>query len=218
MCYGSVFPCLPKERKRLIFIPKNNIMFVLKRIYYYRPSGLEIFTFDNKSYYFNFCKLEIGNNNIIIDCMIKNFKPIIQGLSKPKKIIGWFNPSYSEVLYPLVKSNIDEWTDKNYFYSNFDKLMIINLFSNRSFNDLNQYPIFPMLYDEIKMKRVMKQPIGFQELTKKSKERKQFIIDSYNYVIDEDERESESEKCSKHYFNLFFSNIIYICNYLINYY
>ena len=212
LCYGSVFPCLEKDKKRIIFIPKNKIMFAIRRIYYYRPSGLEIFTSDNKSYYFNFCKSysEYGIDNDIIKYLSNNFKPIIQS---KKIIIGWYNDKYSRILNPLFNDNIDEWSDRNNYYSNFDKLMIINLFSNRSFNDIYQYPVFPMIYDEINNKRIMNQPIGFQELTKESIERKQLIIDSYNYAMDEGD--TESEIGGKHYFNLFFSNITYTCNYLI---
>jgi hypothetical protein len=91
--------------------------------------------------------------------------------------------------------------------------MIINLFSNRSFNDLSQYPIFPMLYNElkeIKISRDMNEHIGFQEVSKESMERKQLIIDSYNY---EDGEEEDEE--SKFYFTVFPSNITYTCNYLI---
>ena len=210
LCYGSVFSCLEKDRKRLISIPKDNIMFVIKRIYYYRPSGLEIFTFNNKSYYFNFFEDFINHHNKIIEYCEKNFEKIQCNKNK-NDYIGWYNPKYSRVLNPLFNGNIDDWSDKNYYYSNFDKLMIINLFSNRSFNDLYQYPVFPMLYNEIEKTRKMKEPIGFQEITEESKDRKQLIIDSYCYA----EGDTESDTNDKYYFNLFYSNITYTCNYLI---
>ena len=64
LCYGSVFSCLEKDQKILIFIPRDEIMFAIIRIYYYRRSGLEIFTNNNKSYYFNFYEeLNFQNNN-----------------------------------------------------------------------------------------------------------------------------------------------------------
>ena len=210
LCYGSVFSCLEKDRKRLICIPKDNIMFGIKRIYYYRPSGLEIFTFDNKSYYFNFFEDYVTHHNKIIEYFVNNFEKI-QWSNNNNNYIGWYNPNYSGVLNPLFNGKIDDWNDKNYYYSNFDKLMIINLFSNRSFNDLYQYPVFPMLYNEIGKKRKMKEPIGFQDLTEESKDRKQLIIDSYYYA----EGDTESDTNDKYYFNLFYSNITYTCNYLI---
>ena len=210
LCYGSVFSCLEKDRKRLISIPKDNVMFALKRIYYYRLSGLEIFTFDNKSYYFNFFEDYINHYNNIILYFEQNFEKI---QTSKKKNIGWYNTKYSGVLNPLFNGNIDDWNDKKYYYSNFDKLMLINLFSNRSFNDLYQYPVFPMLYNEIGYKRKMNEPIGFQDLTEESKDRKQLIQDSYYYASYEGDTETDISE--KYYFNLFYSNITYTCNYLI---
>ena len=226
LCYGSVFSCLKKDKKRLIFIPKDKIMFIIIRVYYYRTSGLEIFTSDNKSYYFNFFQEFNKNspNKIFIRLMKefsfseinqndKNKRWFESGLNTDNKLLGWYNPKLSNLLYPLFKEDelINIWNDKKYYYSNFDKLMIINLFSNRSFNDLYQYPVFPMLYNEIGKKRKMKEPIGFQDLTEESKDRKQLIIDSYYYA----EGDTESDTNDKYYFNLFYSNITYTCNYLI---
>jgi hypothetical protein len=206
LCYGSVFKCLKKDKNKIIFIPKNKIMFVIKRVYFYRPSGLEIFTSDNKSYNFNFWeKYDQKEENIIIKAFMADidFSEI-----KQMRTLGWYNKNFVNILFPLFNNNINEWKTKNYYYSNFDKLMIINLFSNRSFNDLHQYPVFPMLYDEIKLKRQMNEPIGFQEITKESRDRKQLILDSYNYGEDDDDNENSL-------FNLVYSNITYTCNYLI---
>ena len=225
LCYGSVFSCLEKDKKRLIFIPKDKIMFVIIRVYYYRTSGLEIYTSDNKSYYFNFFEeFTLNEQNRIITCLMRHFRfSEIRLKDKNKswfnfgpapdyKSLGWYNPKYSDLIYPLFKEDelINIWNEKKYYYSNFDKLMIINIFSNRSFNDLNQYPVFPMLYNEINMIRKINEPIGFQDLTPESKDRKQFIIDSYNYEMNNEEDDNE-----KYFFNLLYSNITYICHYLI---
>ena len=223
LCYGSIFPCLKKDRKRFIFIPVDKIMFVLIRVYYYRPSALEIFTFDNKSYYFNFWDIIEPNNHFLLKYLNKkSFLEIkikennwtnyfIQ--SSSSLIIGMYSQKYSDVLNPLFKDEyINVWKDKIYYYSNFDKLMIINLFSNRSFHDLYQYPVFPMLYNEIKLKRVMNESIGFQDLTEEAKERKNLIVESYMYSK---ESQDEDDNNEKYYFNLFYSNITYTCNYLI---
>ena len=211
LCFGSVFSCLKKDKKNIIFIPKNKIVFILIRIYYYRPTGLEIFTSDNKSYYFNF--FEYTKEKQKIFCIFfKNFRDKEINLND-KKFLGWYNPEYYSACFPLFVENINEWNEKKFFYSNFDALMIINLFSNRSFNDLCQYPVFPMLYEEIKEKRDMAEPIGFQTLTDGSKARKELIIDSYNYDINNDDGETDISE--KSYFSLFYSNITYTCNFLI---
>ena len=209
LCYGSVFKCLEKEEKRLLEIPLDKILFALIRVYYYRDSGLEIYTFDNKSYYFNFWKnLRIKETQEIIQIFNTN---LISIKDSRNNILGWFNNDYIDLLNPLFNEDIFSWDKKKFYYSNFDKLMIINIFSNRSFNDLNQYPVFPMLYNKIGKTRNLEQHIGFQELTKDGIERKQLIIDSYNAFknIKEDNKEL-------YYFNIMYSNGVYTCNYLIH--
>ena len=211
LCFGSVFSCLNKDKKKIIFIPKNKIIFILIRIYYYRPTGLEIYTSDNKSYYFNFFEnFSFSEKHKVIYAFLKNFKDI---KLKDNKFLGWYNPDYYSVVFPLFFENMNEWNEKKYFYSNFDTLMIINLFSNRSFNDLCQYPVFPMLYKEIKEKRDMAEPIGFQAITEGSRARKELIVDSYNYDINTDDDETDVNE--KAYFTLFYSNITYTSNFLI---
>ena len=212
LCYGSVFSCLEKDKKRLIILPKDKIMFAIIRVYYYSLSGLEIFTIDNKSYYFNFRETISLENNQIISTFNKCCFDI---KLNNNKFIGYYNYYYSKVLNPLFSEKMDQWNNKKFYYSNFDKLMIINLFSNRSFNDLNQYPVFPMLYNQINdKKRDMGQPIGFQELTDESKKRKDLIMESYQYEINANiNNEEDNNEIS--YFCLFFSNITYTCNYLI---
>ena len=207
LCYGSVFSCLKKDKNKLLFIHGKEIMFALIRIYYYRPSGLEIFTYDNKSYYFNFME-NYKNSMQFIDYYFSYFFKQIK--IKEDKTLGWYNPIYSDILTPLFSERMDIWNEKKYYYSNFDTLMIINLFSNRSFNDLNQYPVFPMLYNTIRLKRTINQPIGFQEITKESLARKELIKNTYSYDAENEDEDNETS-----FFSLFYSNITYTCNYLI---
>ena len=214
LCHGSVFPFMEKENNRLIYLPKEKIVFIIIRIYYFRISAIEIFTIENKSYYFNF-KEEFAipiehSKNKIIQILHTLFKPI----KKNKSIFGWYNPIFQKIFFPLFSENIDVWKEKH-TYSNFDKLMIINLFSNRSFCDLNQYPVFPMLYNEIDgLKRQMDRPIGFQEINEESISRTKLIKDSY-YTEKDYNEDSSTELC---YFSILFSNISFVCNYLIRVY
>ena len=219
LCYGSVFPCQKKDKDKLIIIPADKIMFGLIRVYYYRPTSLELFLDENKSYYFNFFEdFLINNNNKILEFFRQ---PIFKDISLNNKSLfsnhlGWYNIKYKKVLWPLFNEPINKFELKNICYSNFDKLIILNLFSNRSFNDLNQYPVFPMLYDVIGKKRIMEEPIGFQELTEESISRKQLIIDTYEYEVNhENEGNDHTEKFI---FSLLYSNIIYTCNFLIRVY
>jgi hypothetical protein len=53
LCYGSAFKCPEKEKFKKIKIDIKDIRMIIKRIYFYRKSAIEIFT-ETKSYYFNF--------------------------------------------------------------------------------------------------------------------------------------------------------------------
>ena len=55
-CYGSIFKCPQREYNKKISIKSEDIIFILIREYFHRVSGIEIFTNNNKSYYFNFNK------------------------------------------------------------------------------------------------------------------------------------------------------------------
>ena len=54
VCYGSLFQCPKKEYNRIIKIKSDEICFLLIREYFHRVSGIEIFTINGKSYFFNF--------------------------------------------------------------------------------------------------------------------------------------------------------------------
>ena len=55
-CYGSILRCPKKEYNKKIVIKSEDILFLLFREYLHRVSGIEIFTTNNKSNYFNFNK------------------------------------------------------------------------------------------------------------------------------------------------------------------
>ena len=226
ICYGSVFPCLKKEFNRKILIKPQDIKFILIKNYYRRTSALEIFTYkSNKSYYFNFKKVIDYNNplkNIILE--ETNKCGFFKEIKFNNNIIGYYNIIYQSKLFPLFFDKLKNLDKKLDFYSNYDLLTIINLLSNRSFKDLYQYPIFPILYkknnilenQEIK-ERDLSQHLGLQSLNEKSKSRKVIIEESYVASQEElteqkTEGEEREEPCL---FNTHYSNPVYICNYLI---
>ena len=220
ICYGSVFPC-PKKDYGIIFnIKSKDILFILIREYYHRVSGIEIFTIYNKSYFFNFNNLFINNKNKNLNELLKKisfyFERIKVNIPKQDKtvLLGLYNPDYQQYLYPLFCEDINVWKKKNKCYSNYDKLMIINLLANRSFKDIYQYPIFPMFYEHIGIKeRDMNKHIGLLEINEESSQRKKLIIESYNTNIDENKFQQEPTEVVL--FNTYYSNPIYTCNYLI---
>ena len=217
ICYGAAFPIPQKEINRKVFIKSNDITFMLIRNYYKRTSAIEIFTYkSNKSYYFNF-KNNIDLNNLSDNIVLRyvesneNFKKLIF----QKHIIMYYNKKYKNVMFPLF-SKESNWAKKLKFYNNYDLLTIINLLSNRSYKDLYQYPIFPILYkvnnimdDVIDQERDLSQHIGMQEITEESRSRKiafdELYLNNYNNKIFN----------SSFLFNTHFSNSVYISNYLI---
>ena len=105
----------------------------------------------------------------------------------------------------------------------FDIIMIINLISNRSYNDLYQYPVFPLLYFYNKktgysVNRNPKEHIGFQEITENSKIRKDLFLKVYKETVNEIKENTENNSENNidlHCFNTHYSNSIYTSNFLL---
>ena len=232
MCYGALFRSPKKYNNKIIKINLNEIRLILKRIYFYRNSAIEIFT-QTKSYYFNFSSeenLEQFFSHIINLCK-KNYFPI----NIKNKLIGFkkINIKIAEKI-DLSKlsqkpNNFIEFISDN---SNqrelcemcvFDIIILINLISNRSYLDLNQYPVFPLLnfYDIKKdsaiIERDFNKHIGFQDQIEQSKRRVSLFRQSFDSKKEEIEEEDDEQENTEdaYFFNTHFSNIVYVCNYLI---
>ena len=218
LCYGSVFPLPEKEKNKAITIKSKDILFLLIRVYFHRISAIEIFTINNKSYYFNFFDyFELNNlkkNKILNEIKSNtNFKEI--KMKKEKIIYGFYNSKYESYLFPLFKEEMNAWDKKIKYLNNYDIITLVNFFSNRSFKDVYQYPIFPTLYGWINRKRDMREHIGFQEILTESKERKDIIIKTFDIKEDDEEDFCDSEKEEKFLFNIHYSNPAFIFNYLL---
>ncbi len=112
---------------KIIVIQYNEIDEIFNRCFAYIPQALEIFLKNGKSYFFNF----IEENNI------KQFYDII--LTKKEyyefKVV-------KEPKKEFEKLNFTEkW--KNEEITNEQYLLYLNKYSGRTYNDYNQYPIFP---------------------------------------------------------------------------
>ena len=129
----------------------------------------------------------------------------------------------------MILNNKISLTEISLYYNNYDLLTIINILSNRSFKDVYQYPVFPMLYkpfckinnynkigkDEIKQERDLSKHIGLQELTKGNVKRVELFLKK-----DEDEGKAEEEEEDEFdktnvLFNTFYSSHSYTANYLM---
>ena len=217
LCHCSIFKCHIKEKNRKIRINLNDIRMILKRIYIYRKSAVEIFN-DTKSYFFNFFTGKELNEffSLISYYCEKSFF----WLNINKNLIGFIkvNQNYIEKNKEVNKSNnnLNEFISLIKTNSNdiciFDIILMINLISNRSYIDLNQYPIFPLLYfynKEYKIyERDLNECIGFQSQQNETKRRKEIFFETY-YIFD------KYQDNNSHLFNTHYSNIIYTSNYMI---
>ncbi|MCQ2816363.1 MAG: hypothetical protein MJ252_03765, partial [archaeon] len=205
-CFGSYFKSQKSDiEKSNLKIRLSKITLVFKRRYFYCADSVEIFTTKNKSYFFKF-KSKKDRDYFL--CFIKKFiEPLkeikIDGKEKInlESIIGYYNPN--NVILP---KDIKEYKDKPFYasssslfdyykkrrISNFEFIMWVNFFSNRSYLDLTQYPVFPWIlsnYDADKLANVsyrnFKLPMGMMELNEKGSLRKESYAENYNLMIDE---------------------------------
>ena len=93
-CFGSIFKCPEKDMNTKIEINIKDIRMILRKIYFYRKSAVEIFT-KNKSYFFNFSHKTSKEKNCedftnLFACFISEFYPIgIKTEKKKVEIIGY---------------------------------------------------------------------------------------------------------------------------------
>ena len=176
--------------------------------------------FDNINSYHNFkeIKFNLGNNK----------KDFVLGYYNNREINN--NPLLSNLKY-IIRQNqshskyINNLKEIPQCLSNFDLIILINILSNRSFNDIYQYPIFPLLFiyrkktnsDEVikeYLKRDMDKQIGLQTKTNQSSKRKEEIEKAYQVSILEVE-EVGLNPDNIFYFNTHYSNALYVTNYLL---
>ena len=113
------------SKKKKIYIFKDEILEIINRRFLYSFQACEFYLKNGKSYYFNFYSEEKK---------IKFFS-----LFKNKKI-----SIISDLKSDFKKQNFTKlWLNDN--ISTLEYLLFINKYSCRSYNDVNQYPVFPWL-------------------------------------------------------------------------
>ena len=127
------------KRKKQIIIKYKNIEEVFSRRFLFMYQALEFFLLDGKSYFFNLFKIE-------------NAKTTIEKLKEIK--------NKRNIIFNIVENPCDEFKKKKIEkkwncveIETYQFLLYINKYGGRSYNDPNQYPIFPwiVLNFEIKL-------------------------------------------------------------------
>ena len=202
-CFSSLFRnnINKKDFDLYLKIKLSEIYFIFNRKYCFRDSSIEIFTSNHRSYYFKFRTNEKRNKFLehLISILNKDssifrklYKPMYSIDENNKKIIlGYYkdidnNSDYSNI------SNIKElW--KNNKISTLEFLMWINLYGNRTYQDIAQYPIFPWIISNYQTKtfqeiidndyiRNFKVPMGMMILDEKGKDRAEGYIATYKFM------------------------------------
>ena len=120
------------------------------RKYYYKDSALEIFTSKNKVYYLNFPNSFKRQNalNLLLNKFsnkkeIKLFKNKIIGYNVSVSDNSYINFNLNNPSSDFITNLTENWLDWN--ISTMELLLWLNILSNRSFNDISQYPVFPWI-------------------------------------------------------------------------
>ena len=125
-------PTLGKQKKfkrnKVVIILFDEIQEIVERRFLLMWQGVEIFLKNGKSYFFNFLSKE--QNSIILDLFKSNKKTKNKVHTK----------SYFQ---PIAKKLLNEWQEEQ--INTYEYLLFLNKYATRTFNDVNQYPIFPWI-------------------------------------------------------------------------
>ena len=157
VCYGSVFKSQKeKYNKFYMKIPFEEIELIFKRRYYFKKNVLEFFTESRKSHLFRIDEANFKSFLDIIKYHLKNdLEDITIDYSKFEEKVGLINKNnklynynnYS-ILFNTKKSSSIKFLYSKWIkweISTFTLLNAMNIYSNRSYNDINQYPVFPWI-------------------------------------------------------------------------
>lgn len=118
-----------------------------------------------------------------------------------------------------LRSIYEKWS--KWEISTLRLLMVLNIYSNRSYNDINQYPVFPWIITDYvspsippletkDLIRHMGIPMGMMDFTPESKERKENYIEHWISNEADEDREENYDRYGSHY-----STSLYLTYYLV---
>ena len=230
ICFGSNFKNVNKYKNYILNIKIKNIEFILKRRYIYRKNSIEIFTNKKKSYFFKFKNKE--ECDLIYDKIYKSNKNIFEhiylnnsltSIYKENNKIGISNKNLIKKIY--ISELYKNW--QNYELSTFNLIMYLNIFSNRSYNDLNQYPVFPWIITDFSSEKIdldnffndsnkatilraLDTPIGMLCHNSISSERKNEFLNGWDMIEKDDIDYENKGRYTSHY-----STEFYVSYYLV---
>ena len=238
LCFGSIFhEQNEKYKDYFIRLPFTQVELIFKRRYYFKRNVLEIFTQNKKSYFFRIeeRKFEQFFNDIILNNQKSKFKVEFDHVTiennKTEEKIGLVNKTnllyeynnYKSLFFSkkinTIKNIYYKWT--NWEISTFTLLNYLNLFSSRSYHDINQYPVFPWIITDYKDNEIpdltsdnipenlnnseyiqkirpMGTPVGMFDFTEAAKDRKDNYLINFNNP-DEKNPDDNYDRYGSHY-------------------
>ena len=155
--------CDYSKGKKKLYIFKKEIKEIINRRFLYSFQACEIYLKNGKSYYFNFYSEEKKIEFISIFSQNPGSIKIISDLKTEFKNKGftkqWLNNKISTLAY----------------------LLFINKYSCRSYNDVNQYPVFPWLIIYGDKERDLRYTIAAQDEDSRMKLKELFTFSSPNF-------------------------------------
>ena len=202
-CFISVFKNNQnqKDSESFLRLDFTNINFIFIRKYCFRNNSLEIFLSNHRSYYFKFFDTKVRDEFLseLISILNKNspknkLYKSIKGLDENNKsiIIGYYKDEENNKEFSSLSNINNLW--KNNKISTLEYLMWINIYANRSFRDISQYPVFPWLlinheyktYDDLLKNIELRNfncPVGLICIDEKSKKRQEGYIETYKIMV-----------------------------------
>lgn len=135
-------------------IKLDAITAIFCRRYLLFDTSIEFYTIDHFAYFFDFAE---GQRNHVIQTFVKlknqNLMPELTFLQTSEKSV-----------HQLVHHVQMLWQEG--MISNFDYLMLINIASGRTYNDLSQYPVFPWILSNYESSTIdLNDPDNYRDLT-----------------------------------------------------
>ena len=216
------------DKDKYILIFYDDIKEIIKRRVCLLYIGLEFFMKNNKSYMFNFFnkntvnklideikkytqyKNILNKNSIINNEEIKNkkYKNKQSSTNTNNDVFSNININKTEINFKLIEEPISEFKklhlqikNKKGDLSNFNYLLLINKYSSRTYNDYNQYLVFPFLYTDFENKK--KRDLSKVICLNKENNEKTYNRAIYNY------------SSFKFHFNQHYSSSGFILHYLV---
>ena len=157
----DIYPKENLKSNKTVIIFYSDIEEIVERRFLFLWQGIEIFLKNGKSYIFNMLTLE-------------NYNSITKQLKTQNNILF-----REKDFFPKTSIISESW--KNEKLSTFEYLLFINKYGSRSFNDPNQYYVFPWIVT------------NFDDLIKLNKEEKKL----YEFVLKERKKSLDLEKLNQ---------------------